>query len=626
MQGKFVGMWSIVILACLVMSSAAGGADAVTAASEFCFARARPLVQDSKSFFVLSCQGINNSYCLETRGGDKIFANPRRQRVVMKVTEFVSNKSVGVPDISESLKMCVADYVPSGDGKTLLHAMAVIPGLSMDTLKSCVVIQSALWIQNHNRTLPRQPLVDHVGDVTMKRFAAATEVLKPIVNMQDEAGNTALHLAAAEGAIAPVKWLLEMGANTNLQNNNGQTPIHTGAGYGSLKIIEMLLKHGAKRDIPDIAGNTFDDYLKQAGAAIMPHDALQLGITQRAALVANMSRKRSEPSADCEEGGGWFEDNNPGEHDHDLGKCDVDQVDDISADDWYKNYYLQRRPILIRNALTLAERCPMSKKSFLKARGPATPLRVGATAYPSITKQKSCPQLFHVEDLEMGRLCNDTTPDGDKYSYVPIAVQGALGSVRGQGSFWHDVLPSRFQNDGIGLSSLCSVLIHKGNKQLFIGGKHGGATMHFHSAAINSLFFGTKQWYLLPSNHAELSGMPVDMFIKDAKLRGHKMYTCTQNAGDILLLPRIYGHATYNPKGLAIGLGALYNEITTELQEVMHHSEDWQLPRSCRRILEKTNRMGGLSKKEMDINEDKKDLFRRARKAGKKGKGGRREV
>ena len=96
--------------------------------------------------------------------------------------------------------------------------------------------------------------------------------------------------------------------------------------------------------------------------------------------------------------------------------------------------------------------------------------------------------------------------------------------------------------------------------------------MHFHAAAYNALFFGYKKWMLLPPRWAELSGMPVADFFNDAYERKIRRYECTQRAGDVLLLPRLYGHATINPYGFAIGVGNLYIDARSEATLVGHNS------------------------------------------------------
>jgi hypothetical protein len=120
----------------------------------------------------------------------------------------------------------------------------------------------------------------------------------------------------------------------------------------------------------------------------------------------------------------------------------------------------------------------------------------------------------------------------------------------------------------------CQVFLKGGNKQLFMSGKDAGATMHFHSAAYNILFFGYKRWILLPPRYTEISGMPVSHYIRDTEARGIHKYECMQQPGDLVLLPRYWGHATINPFGFATGLGNLYLDAKTEATVVAHHQKE----------------------------------------------------
>ena len=88
--------------------------------------------------------------------------------------------------------------------------------------------------------------------------------------------------------------------------------------------------------------------------------------------------------------------------------------------------------------------------------------------------------------------------------------------------------------------------------QLYIGGAHSGAPVHFHQAAYNVLVYGRKRWYLTPPAQAVFSMRPAREWVRDERARvsharnGTRHYVCDQRAGDVLVLPDLWGHLTYN--------------------------------------------------------------------------------
>ncbi len=69
-------------------------------------------------------------------------------------------------------------------------------------------------------------------------------------------GMTALFLAAQEGKIEIVKWLLENKANIHAKSKQWMTPIHGAASQNNIEIMHMLLAAGAKVDDKDLNGFT----------------------------------------------------------------------------------------------------------------------------------------------------------------------------------------------------------------------------------------------------------------------------------------------------------------------------------------------------------------------------------
>jgi hypothetical protein len=83
--------------------------------------------------------------------------------------------------------------------------------------------------------------------------------------------------------------------------------------------------------------------------------------------------------------------------------------------------------------------------------------------------------------------------------------------------------------------------------------------MHFHGAAYNVQFFGTKRWMLIPPRYTAISGAPSTSFTALAKsqLPAGLPLRCVQGPGDMLILPSTWGHATIN-SGFNLGIGNLF--------------------------------------------------------------------
>ena len=69
------------------------------------------------------------------------------------------------------------------------------------------------------------------------------------VNMEDHAGETALHAVVDVDHLEIGSLLLEHGADPNSQTKVGTTPLHWAAGGNRIGMVELLLKHGADPSI-----------------------------------------------------------------------------------------------------------------------------------------------------------------------------------------------------------------------------------------------------------------------------------------------------------------------------------------------------------------------------------------
>jgi len=89
--------------------------------------------------------------------------------------------------------------------------------------------------------------------------------------------------------------------------------------------------------------------------------------------------------------------------------------------------------------------------------------------------------------------------------------------------------------------------------EIFIGAPGTGAPMHYHGDAYNALMFGRKKWYLLPPHRAAYSTVHAVDFVtqqtlggRGASQEGTPMHECIQGSGDVLYIPRGWGHAVLN--------------------------------------------------------------------------------
>jgi hypothetical protein len=88
------------------------------------------------------------------------------------------------------------------------------------------------------------------------------------INEQDVNGNTPLHISCDQStehnSPLPCKWLCDNGADVNVQNNNGMTAIHLAAISGFSTCIQQMVKAKGNISIKDKNGKTALDLAKIA--------------------------------------------------------------------------------------------------------------------------------------------------------------------------------------------------------------------------------------------------------------------------------------------------------------------------------------------------------------------------
>ena len=76
------------------------------------------------------------------------------------------------------------------------------------------------------------------------------------VNGRDKGGKTPVHIAAREGTLNTVKFLVHHGGDIRLTTLKGQTPLHLAASEGKLSIVDYLVQLEADIQLKDSQGKT----------------------------------------------------------------------------------------------------------------------------------------------------------------------------------------------------------------------------------------------------------------------------------------------------------------------------------------------------------------------------------
>ncbi|CAI2187073.1 18297_t:CDS:2 [Funneliformis geosporum] len=116
------------------------------------------------------------------------------------------------------------------------------------------------------QTTHSEELIDEV--IEYARYGELEE-LKTIMNLypatclesKDEFGNTALHMASANGHLEIVEFIIQALGSllervVSMQNNSGNTPLHWSALNGHEKVVKLLIKSGADAKIKNKSGRT----------------------------------------------------------------------------------------------------------------------------------------------------------------------------------------------------------------------------------------------------------------------------------------------------------------------------------------------------------------------------------
>lgn len=83
------------------------------------------------------------------------------------------------------------------------------------------------------------------------------------------------------------------------------------------------------------------------------------------------------------------------------------------------------------------------------------------------------------------------------------------------------------------------------NAQWALGGEGTGAPEHFHNTAWNAIVYGAKKWVIHPPHESVMSNEQILQFVESSPFM-RSAWTCTQLAGEVMIIPENYGHGVLN--------------------------------------------------------------------------------
>jgi hypothetical protein len=252
----------------------------------------------------------------------------------------------------------------------------------------------------------------------------------------------------------------------------------------------------------------------------------------------------------------------------------IDKRFHLTEAEYYEEYFLKGRPVLLRNAVSLADRCSLAaSRPDIRADIALHSSRLcGATAYPELTGRHACGRFNFLELRENPR-CEDKRRTRPVCNWkLGSSKAGRAKTPGGSSNAGTDLI-----NTVPGFRSLPSWLRHENShpplkmmrrawdastsRALWGGTAWSGSGFHYHNAAYNALLFGKKEWMLTPPRYAGISDLDsVDW--PDERSQAHLPaglpLRFTQHAGDIVIVPAQWGHSTMSVGGFTLGLGVLW--------------------------------------------------------------------
>ncbi|KAI6651982.1 hypothetical protein LOD99_4527 [Oopsacas minuta] len=379
----------------------------------------------------------------------------------------------------------------------------------------------------------------------LERCLARQNLVKPFVNkgallyINNQFGWTPLLQACSLDSNNFLDQLVAAGADRNARNALGQTCLHIATMYGSFNLVKYLSRTDFNFSSGDLFQKTAGDLAcQQRWAAEKFFNALGLKIPRgcliEPAFVASKPTRL----------GGWLEGPQAIPDDLKSDSCGIDVLETISPERFLIDYLSIQKPVLIRNILKDRNKLKLSfQRQNLEKKFGSLTFQSKAVNYGVVMTSLDNTTELILSDF-MVKMTNIFTENNQLLIEEIFPSDSIYQNIPDDSALLEDFkLPEILSPD--------KQNIHLRNYKFYIGPALSGVPPHFHSHSWDVLLYGQRRLFLFPPNKAFFSKQHVLDWYRDDVLNSieDKGYLgCTQDSGDLLYIPDMWGQAVLNIK------------------------------------------------------------------------------
>lgn len=382
-------------------------------------------------------------------------------------------------------------------------------------------------LQADPTTLPRGLVADVVADCLLKDKIFETHLTHP----SSDSTPSSTSYGRSE-------------ANDQLDRLNGWTAWHLVAHFGNPKLVAAALQAARQPEFADLTtavdpfGRTPSDIATLRGFPATAKLFLPENQEPRAPPKPIKSKLQHDRIVDY---GGWdlATTGSTGRGDSMppvAADCSIPVEHNMTVEKLY-TYVAAELPVLVRQGYNPSTYPPLrqllSKDKFVDKFG-AMMVKVGAVPYQgtlAMTVKDFIDRLDKDFDMDDEQPAENSAPD---YLFESLPAGHPLRN-----------LIEQHYPEWAGYS-----VPQERQVQLAIGGKGTGAPPHYHKAAVNTLFYGRKKWFLMPPTSTVYTSQSAQEWFSrrqdDPERRHSSVLECVQQPGDLIFVPDFWGHATLN--------------------------------------------------------------------------------